>query len=68
MSLFFVTEINCWAQKFSTQKVATLPRQKSKADIQLRVVQVTKVFKRLQDARVQAAKKYVEDKKNSQRL
>ena len=63
MSLFFVTEINCWAQKFSTQKVATLPGQKSKADIQLRVV-----FKRLQDARVQAAKKYVEDKKNSQRL
>ena len=59
MSLFFVTEINCWAQKFSTQKVATLPGQKSKADIQLRVVQ---------DARVQAAKKYVEDKKNSQRL
>ena len=27
-SLFCVTGINYWAQKFSTQKVATLPEQK----------------------------------------
>ena len=37
---------------------------KSKADIQLRVDQVTKVFKRLQDARVQAVEKFLEDEKS----
>ena len=36
---------------------------KSKADIQLRVDQVTNVFKRLQDARVQAVKKLLQDEK-----
>ena len=36
---------------------------KSKVDIQLRVDQVTKVFKRLQDARVQAVEKFLEDEK-----
>ena len=37
---------------------------KSKADIQLHVDQVTKVFKRLQDARVQAVEKFLEDEKS----
>ena len=37
---------------------------KSKADIQLRVDQVTKVFKRLQDARVQVVEKFLEDEKS----
>ena len=37
---------------------------KSKADIQLRVDQVTKVFKQLQDARVQAVEKFLEDEKS----
>ena len=36
---------------------------KSKADIQLRVDQVIKVFKRLQDARVQEVEKFLEDEK-----
>ena len=37
---------------------------KSKADIQLHVDQATKVFKRLQDARVQAVEKFLEDEKS----
>ena len=36
---------------------------KSKADIQLRVDQVIKVFKRLQDPRVQEVEKFLEDEK-----
>ena len=36
---------------------------KSKADIQLGVDQVTEVFKRLQDAKVQAVEKFLEDEK-----
>ena len=36
---------------------------KSKVDIQFRVDQVTKVFKRLQDVRVQAVEKFLEDEK-----
>ena len=36
---------------------------KSKADIQLRVDQVIKVFKRLQDPRVQEMEKFLEDEK-----
>ena len=36
---------------------------KSKVDIQLPVDEVTKVFKRLQDARVQAVEKFLEDEK-----
>ena len=36
---------------------------KSKADIQLRVNKVTKVFKCLQDARVQTVEKFLEDEK-----
>ena len=36
---------------------------KSKADMQLRVDQVIKVFKRLQDPRVQEVEKFLEDEK-----
>ena len=36
---------------------------KSKVDIQFRADQVTKVFKRLQDVRVQAVEKFLEDEK-----
>ena len=36
---------------------------KSKADIQLRVDQVIKVFKQLQDPRVQEVEKFLEDEK-----
>ena len=36
---------------------------KSKADIQLGVDQVTEVFKRLQDVKVQAVEKFLEDEK-----
>ena len=36
---------------------------KSKVDIQLCTDQVTKVFKRLQDARVQAVEKFLKDEK-----
>ena len=37
---------------------------KSKVDMQLRVDQVTKVFKWLQDAKVQAVEKFLEDEKS----
>ena len=39
-------------------------KAKLKADIQLRVDQVTRVFKRLQDARVQAIEKFLGDEKS----
>ena len=38
-------------------------KTKSKVDIELRVDQITNVFKRLQDARVQAVEKFLENEK-----